>query len=165
MATEAAIAVANSQAYWIALTCARLSRAREIPMPEGKGKGRGPRPLRTEAEPWGIPEKKFLPPMKSREKALLRESNELVVTSFELCDVGNMANSIGNLEKPKRSILWNFKEAEKLEKGDPAWDAAVFDNCAMGGIRKKSQRVITRSPLLKDTLDGHVCRHTHHPEE
>ena len=164
VATEAANAVAKSQAYWITLACSTLSRAGEIPMTE-EGARKGPRALRSEAEPWGIAEHKFYPLLSPREKAILREGNELIVTTFELCDVGNMANSIGNVENPKRSILWNFKESDKLEKGDPSWDAAVFDNCTQGGIRKKGQRVITRSPLLKDTLDGHLCRHTHHPNE
>ena len=45
VATEAASAVADSQAYWIALTCGTLSRAREIPLAIGKGKE--PRALRS----------------------------------------------------------------------------------------------------------------------
>ena len=85
-------------------------------MAEGKGKGKGPRALRSEAEPWGIAERKFSPPLSSKEKATLKESNELIVTTFELCDVGNMANSIGNIENPKRSILWNFKGRQVGER-------------------------------------------------
>ena len=161
---EAANAVANSQAYWITLPFGIWSRTREIHL-VGEGAAEGPKTLRSEAEPRGIAEHKFYPPLCPREKATLQEDNELISTTFALCNVGNIADSIRNVENPKRSLLWNFEEADELETGNPSWSAAVFDSCTQGGIRKRGQRVVTRSPLLKNTLDGHLCRHTHHPDE
>ena len=46
VAAQASSAVSRSQAYWIAITCTTLSRAREKPLADGST---GPRPLRSVA--------------------------------------------------------------------------------------------------------------------
>ena len=99
-ATAASRAVASSQAYWVALQCSTLSRAREIPAHPG-----APRPLRNDSELWGIPRSMQNPAFSKAEKEQLEESNALIRTTFELAEVGGIANSLGNIEQPGRTLL------------------------------------------------------------
>ena len=156
---RASSAVASSQAYWIALQCSTWSRAREIPAGSN-----APRPLRSEDEPWGLADGEFTP----AEREQLEEANELITNCMEFCKIGDLEGSLGTIENPGRSLLFDVEEVQKLSdpaRGAQAWQEVRYDNCAQGGIRSKDQMLITSSQLLADALQDSVCRHTHHPNE
>ena len=164
VATASSNAVSRSQAYWIAITCATLTKAREIPL-AGRVK---PRALRSSEQPWGLPAAQMNPPLDAAEKETLREANELITNSLEFCKIGDLEGSLGTIENPGRSLLFDIEDVKKLSdpaRGEQAWQEVRYDNCAQGGIRRKHQMLLTRSMLLVDAFQDSVCRHSHHPDE
>ena len=149
--------VSKAKAYWLSPQVPVARRAEDS------------RPLRSAQHPWGVPEEGLDPPMTEAESKQMKKTNAMMQLAIDLADVGDMASALGVMQNPRNSLYWQVADILKLQQARAAarvgWKMADWDTCTMGGVRARKMRLLTSSDLLQETIDGHVCRHSHHPSE
>ena len=140
-----------------------FTRAREMPIPEWQ-KERGapvPRPLRTDAEPAGLPKEHLTP----NEQIKVVKGNQIAVFCDRIANIC-IENKIGfTIENPTGSILWLLPEYVDLAKRPEAF-FVPFHACVWGSKRKKRTSLLTNIQAMK-TLEkycpGESACHKHLP--
>ena len=126
--------------------CGTASRARERPIKNG------PKPLRSEAQPMG------LPGLTGEDLDRVQAANALYALVARVASACNEAGVLWVVENPARSIFWWIPEIVALLELHGVHDV-YYDTCMFGGQRLKHQRLRGNFPEL--AAMGKMCDKAH----
>ena len=126
--------------------CGTASRARERPIKNG------PKPLRSEAQPMG------LPGFTGEDLDRVQAANALYALVARVASACNEAGVLWVVENPARSIFWWIPEIVALLELHGVHDV-YYDTCMFGGQRLKHQRLRGNFPEL--AAMGEMCDKAH----
>ena len=136
----------------VAMDCSTLSRAREIPMPDGS---RGPPPLRSQEEPQG------LSTLSPANKERVEEANSLVDFLSSCMDMMAAKGAGAVEENPANSYYWQLPPVQARQGNE--WIDVDYAACCLLAARHKLQRLRTNCEALVQIRS--VCEHKHCPGE
>ena len=150
--------LAHQQVVYVHLAppCGTMSRAREKPI--GKWArlqvALEPRPLRSDANPEGLPH------LAGLDKAKLASANELADFTARLCTLLHSRGVFFTIENPRRSHLWQLASFQTLA-ALPGVRRSEYDACMHGSDRDKHQSLMTNMPEEATRPIERLCDRSH----
>ena len=140
--------------------CGTMSRAREKPISRwARSQGAPePRPLRSDANPEGLPH------LAGLDKAKVASANELANFTARLCTLLHSRGVFFTIENPRRSHLWQLASFQTLA-ALPGVRRSEYDACMHGSDRDKHQSLMTNMPEEATRPIERLCdkSHAHKP--